>query len=384
MHKPTKIEDRPPEIHKNAEKNPCRLGGWVAAALLILLVFAGCDNTFSVFQTIAQEERQIGEDLFKNTTIRAMADDSTNYYALLSQVVWRPKSGGNWNVLAIAGSTDYFAAGLAGDGTKLYVAKANDNNGLEDIYTTNNSGTSWTAMGAATVVSSGGIGTDAFVDWLKYTKDTLFVAVHDSARKYSLFYYDGVSSKFASTGVSDIDEPLIDIVYDGSSQYWLISDSKVYKGAPGSIAEDTTAPNNPNYDGYLLGIASDGAGRVIVSRRDGSVYSYTSSAWSPITVKVLHRARVGLLPQSAHIQQAHSHRQGHLPLRLHGVRRVLLYAQGERQQLRFHVVEHLLHHDTLQGGAGILAAHCRIRCDKKNTLRPPRVGQHGHVCAVSK
>ena len=285
MHKPTKIEDRPPEIHKNAEKNPCRLGGWVAAALLILLVFAGCDNTFSVFQTIAQEERQIGEDLFKNTTIRAMADDSTNYYALLSQVVWRPKSGGNWNVLAIAGSTDYFAAGLAGDGTKLYVAKANDNNGLEDIYTTNNSGTTWTAMGAATVVSSGGIGTDAFVDWLKYTKDTLFVAVHDSARKYSLFYYDGSSFKSAGAGVSGIDEPLIDIVYDGSSQYWLISDSKVYKGAPGSIAEDTTAPNNPNYDGYLLGIASDGAGRVIVSRRDGSVYSYTSSAWSPITVK---------------------------------------------------------------------------------------------------
>jgi len=58
MHEPTKIVDRPSEIHKNAEKNPCRLGGWVAAALLILLVFAGCDNTFSVFQTIAQEENR--------------------------------------------------------------------------------------------------------------------------------------------------------------------------------------------------------------------------------------------------------------------------------------------------------------------------------------
>jgi len=280
MHEPTKIVDRPSEIHKNAEKNPCRLGGWVAAALLILLVFAGCDNTFSVFQTIAQEERQIGEDLFKNTTVRAMADDGANYYALLSKVVWRPKSGGNWDVLAIDGSTDYFASGLAGDGAKLYVAKASGNNVLEDIYITNNSGTSWTAMGAATAVSSGGIGTDAFVDWLKCANGILFVAVHDSAGKYSLFYYNG--SSFVSAGVSSIDEPLVDIVYDGSSQYWLISDSKVYTGAPGSIAVDTTAPNTT---GYLLGIASDGAGRIIVSRRDGSVYIYASSAWSPITVK---------------------------------------------------------------------------------------------------
>ncbi|MEN6498915.1 MAG: hypothetical protein ABFC65_00080 [Rectinema sp.] len=280
MHEPTKILDRPPETHKNAEKNPRRRGGWIAAALLILLVFAGCDNTFSVFQTIAKEERQIGEDLFKNTTVRAMADDSANYYALLSKVVWRPKSGGSWNVLAIDGSTDYFAAGLAGNGTKLYVAKADDNNGLEDIYTTSDSGTTWTAMSAAA-----GIGTDSFVDWLKCANDTLFVAVHDSTGKYSLFYYDGVSSKFASAGVSGIDEALVDIVYDGS-QYWLISDSKVYKGTtPGSIAEDATAPNNPNYDGYLLGIASDGAGRIIVSRRDGSVYSYSSGAWSPIKVK---------------------------------------------------------------------------------------------------
>ncbi len=82
-----------------------------------------------------------------------------------------------------------------------------------------------------------------------------------------------------------MDAALVDIVYDGSSSYWLISDSKVYKGTPGSIAADTTS-SNPDYDDYLLGIASDGAGRIIVSRRDGYVYSYSSGAWSsPITVK---------------------------------------------------------------------------------------------------
>jgi hypothetical protein len=256
------------------------IAGSIAALTLAVLIFAGCDNTFSVFQTIAQEEKQVGEDLFENTTVRAMADDSSNYYALLSQVVWRPKSEDSWDVLTVNGSTDYFAAGLAGDGTNLYVAKADDDNVLDDIYTTSDSGSTWTAMSAAA-----GIGTDSFVDWLKCANGTLFVAVHNSSYEYSLYYYDGTSFVSAGAGVSGIDAALVDIVYDGSSSYWLISDSKVYKGTPGSIAADTTS-SNPDYDDYLLGIASDGAGRIIVSRRDGYVYSYSSGAWSsPITVK---------------------------------------------------------------------------------------------------
>jgi len=257
--------------------------GLIVAATFILLAFSGCDNTFSVFQTISQEEKQIGADLFKNTTVRAMADDSSNYYALLGQVVWRPKSTtseGSWDVFSVNGSTDYFAAGLAGDGTNIYVAKADGDNVLDDIYVTNDGGTKWTAMNAAT-----GIGSDVFVDWLKCANNTLFVAVHNSASKYSLFYYDGSSFVSAGAAVSGIDAPLVDILYDGSSSYWLVSDSKVYKGTTlGAIAEDSTA-SNPDYDRYLLGIASDGAGRVIVSRKDGYIYSYASSVWTPIQIK---------------------------------------------------------------------------------------------------
>ncbi len=279
MHKATKLVDRRFGTPKKTERRPSFLGGWIAAAILVVLVFAGCDNTFSVFQTIAEEKKQVGEDLFKNTTVRAMADDGSNYYALLSQVVWRAKSGNSWNVLAVNGSSDYFAAGLAGDGTNVYVAKADDNNVLDDIYTTGDSGATWTAMNAKAAIGSG-----AFVDWLRYVGSTLFVAVHNSAYKYSLYYYNGSSFVSAGTEVSGLATPLVDIVYDGSSLYWLISDSKVYKGSPGSIAADTTA-SNPNYDEYLLGIASDGAGRIIVSRRDGYVYSYASGAWMSTKIK---------------------------------------------------------------------------------------------------
>jgi hypothetical protein len=128
------------------------------------------------------------------------------------------------------------------------------------------------------------LGSDAFVDWLRYVGSTLFVAVHNSAYKYSLYYYNGSSFVSAGTEVSGLATPLVDIVYDGSSLYWLISDSKVYNGSPGSITADTTA-SNPNYDEYLLGIASDGAGRIIVARRDGYVYSYASGAWTSTKIK---------------------------------------------------------------------------------------------------
>ncbi len=241
--------------------------GWIAAASFIVMAFSGCDNTFSVFQTISQEEKQIGADLFQNTTVRAMADDSSNYYALLGQVVWRPKSTASensWNVFPINGSTDYFAAGLAGDGTNIYVAKADGDNVLDDIYVTSDGGTKWTAMNAAT-----DIGSDVFVDWLKCANNTLFVAVHNSASKYSLFYYDGSSFVSAGAAVSGIDAPLVDILYDGSSSYWLVSDSKVYKGTTLGATRRFDG-FQPDYDRYLLAIASAAPERHC-SRREGYV-----------------------------------------------------------------------------------------------------------------
>jgi hypothetical protein len=262
---------------KNAaisRKGSSNAGLHAALALTLLVLFAGCDNSFSIFKSISQETKQVGVDLFKNVTVRAMANDTANYYALLGQVVWRPIDGSApWNVLSVNGSTDYFAAGLASDGANVYVAKANSNNVLEGVYKTIDSGSTWTAMNAAAL-----IGSNAAVDWLKCANGTLFVAFHASGA-YSLYYYDG--SAFKNTGISNISRPLIDIVWDGS-EYWAISDSNAYHGAAGAMAEDTT----PAIPQGLLGLATDSAGRVLISRSDGLVYSHQSGVWaSPITIK---------------------------------------------------------------------------------------------------
>jgi len=248
-------------------------GLYAALALTLLVLFAGCDNSFSIFKSISQETKQVGVDLFKNVTVRAMANDAANYYALLGQVVWRPiKGSASWNVLSVNGSTDYFAAGLASDGAKVYVAKANSNNVLEDVYKTIDSGATWTAMNAAA-----SIGSSAAVDWLKCANGTLFVAFHASGT-YSLYYYDGAA--FKSAGIANISRPLIDIVWDGS-EYWAISDSAAYHGAAGAMTEDTA----PALAQGLIGLATDSAGRVLISRSDGLVYSLQSGAWTQITIK---------------------------------------------------------------------------------------------------
>ena len=107
---------------------------YLLAAILIILTLSSCDNTFSIFQSIGQEVKQLGAELFKGTTVRAMGSDATNYYALMSKVVYKPKSGVNWYVRPIDGDTDYFSPGLASDGNTIYVAKADLNANLKDIY----------------------------------------------------------------------------------------------------------------------------------------------------------------------------------------------------------------------------------------------------------
>ncbi len=265
--------------------NTNMLASAVIFAISVLLL-SGCDNTFSIFQTISQEKKQTGADLFLNTQVRAMANDDTNYYALLAQVFYRGKNSTTWNVLPVNGASTYFASGLASDSAgTVYVAKSDANNVLDDIYSTTDRGTTWSAMGAKNDLGSG-----LSVDWLACANDVLFVAAHDTSMNYTLYYYDTGTTSFKSTLVtSSGDTVLRGVVYDGSTttpMYWAITATDAYSGTgPGTMAKDTTS-GTPSLSIGLLGIATDGAGRVLVTRSDGYAYSYSSGGgWTNFQVK---------------------------------------------------------------------------------------------------
>ena len=53
----------------------------VMAAFASTAVFWSCDNTFHVFDDIQTEVRQVGTDIFKNATVKALGDDGLLVYA---------------------------------------------------------------------------------------------------------------------------------------------------------------------------------------------------------------------------------------------------------------------------------------------------------------
>lgn len=255
----------------------------VLLLFVLVLILSGCDNTFSVFKAISEEKKQTGADLFLNTEVRGMAYDSSNYYALLARVHYRPIAGSGtaWTLLSVDGSTDYFAAGLASSGGTLYVAKADRNNILDDIYETSDSGATWKPMNARAAIETA-LGSAPSIDWIKCINGTLFVAAHDTSLNYSMFYYDGAA--FVSTGIARITDAPKDIVFDGTT-YWLISISKVYAGALGSMTEDSTSGNPYLSSALLTGVATDGTGRVLVARNDGKAFSHTAGTWTSFVIK---------------------------------------------------------------------------------------------------
>jgi len=124
-----------------------------------------------------------------------MAEDTTHYYALLAQVVYRPKNESGWSVLPIDGNTNYFAAGMASDSNTLYVAKADlINNYLDDIYCTADSGATWTRLNAKSALEAICGAQGVSIDWMKYTGSTLFIAAHQTSNQFWLIYYDASSN----------------------------------------------------------------------------------------------------------------------------------------------------------------------------------------------
>ena len=210
-------------------KLPTSIGVAVlAGALALTLALAACDNTYGVFHEIQTEKTQAGTDVFKNVTVKTIAEDAVNYYAAMAKVFYRPVGGGTWIVLPVSNDSDYYCAGLASDGASIYVA-ATDTGGaatLKGIYKGTAVGTTWTWSAS---INTAAIGTKT-VDALFWAGSNLFALAHvESTETYSLYYSDG-STAFALTGLNALSAPVLGVVHDGTT-YWAITSTTVYTGA---------------------------------------------------------------------------------------------------------------------------------------------------------
>lgn len=276
------------------------------AAVAAALTLAGCNNAYGVFHEIQTETKQVGTDNFLNATVKGLGEDAANYYAVMSKLYTRAKSGGAWAVLPVKDISSYYCAGFASDGAgTIYVASADAASGttLNGIYTSTDQGTNWNPLDATGLGSS-------IVDNLFLAKDgsangTLFVAAHtetEAVSTYALYYWDG--SAFAATSLTGLNRPISSVAYAQSS-YWAIgSDAtdaddahvgRLYKGAAaGSFAVDAAA-STPSGAEVINNFTVNAAGNLLVTTADGDLYTWNGSAWS--TAVVAANVKLGALAQ---------------------------------------------------------------------------------------
>jgi len=276
---------------KKSKFGPFRV---LLAAAAAVLALASCDNTYGVFHEIQTETSQVGTDIFKNATVKAIGEDGLNYYAAMAKVYVRAVTGDTWSVLPVSGDSAYYCAGFASDGAgSIYVAAAgtDDATALKGIYSTADSGATWTRL-------DGGEFAAKVVDTLFYANATLFAAAHTDAETgatFDLYYYDGAD--FVTAGLVGLDDPVTGLVWDGSS-YWAMSLGTLYTGAaPAGFAADATG-GPPASGETLRGLAVDSSGNVLITTDEGLLYTYNGAAWtsdviaSGVTLGILAEAPV--------------------------------------------------------------------------------------------
>ena len=273
----------------------------IVLGILIVLSAAlslGCNNSFGVFHEIQTEKPQEGTDTFVKVSVKALAEDDTNYYAAMAKIFYRPKTANNssstgstvlktWKLLKVNEKSDYFCSGMVSDGAEtLYVASSTKESGtLNGIYRTKDAGASWDNL----IAASDGTFSNSYVDALFYAGDYLFVSAHsiDAAGNnlYALYYYDGESFKLAGSAMAGLPYCITDLAYDGSN-YWAINKEKVFWGAKDStgaiaMAPDTTSGTpQASTDRLLCGLFVDSSNRIHVTTYDDYLFTYASNAWT--------------------------------------------------------------------------------------------------------
>lgn len=265
------------------------------AALALLaaaasLTLAGCDNTYGVFHEIQTETKQVGTDIYLNATVKGLGEDASSYYAVMSKIYTRAKTGDTWTVLPVNSDSSYYCAGFVSDGASAIYAAVTDSAStttLKGVYTSTDSGTSWTSL------STTGLGSK-IVDSLFLANATLFVGAHaetETASTYALYYWDG--SAFTATSLTGLNRPITSVAY-GQSSYWVIgSDAddddddtvgRLYTGTTVSGLALDTATSTPSGNEVIDNITVDNSSRILVTTADGDLYTWDGSSWSTLVV----------------------------------------------------------------------------------------------------
>jgi hypothetical protein len=119
------------------------------AGLLAALLASSCNNSFGDFYSIQKAQAQNTTSDFKQASVVNFAQTSSNYYAVMAAVYWRPISGGSWSSLSLPGvGTNYACTGITSDGgSNIYISATSNTDNSSNIYHSGDSGATWSVFG---------------------------------------------------------------------------------------------------------------------------------------------------------------------------------------------------------------------------------------------
>lgn len=210
--------------------------GALAAALLAATLGMACDNSYGIFNSIQDESKITGSDVFKRVGVASVVSDGTSYFARMTMVYSRPVGGGTWTLLPIGGmGKSYNSYATAAIGTAFYASVVSGSGSFAGIQKRDALVGTWSAVNTAAISAAG----YSYVDALFAANGFLFAQGHHSvgtsttstpADTYALFWSDGTNPFVAASTPAGVSTPFTGVSFS-DGQFWCSNASTVYVSA---------------------------------------------------------------------------------------------------------------------------------------------------------
>ncbi|MBN2738237.1 MAG: hypothetical protein JXR70_14735 [Spirochaetales bacterium] len=235
----------------------------IFTALLIFLVVA-CQNNESLLLALSEAEKVVDNSLDNDLSLRNMVSDGSYFYLAAYGTLYKKdvtaSSEAEWGTIALPeGTTGLTALGFFGGNLYLGFFRQGADDGL---YLSANQGASWTELSQFK-------GKQVLDLWNQGSE--LFVSYYDESRsvdKFGLAYYNG--GTYSDTALSALANPVLDVVFSGSS-YYAITKSAIYGDADPSLFSEKGKPSTE--DAFKGLFYSNTYSLFYVSTDAGYVYS---------------------------------------------------------------------------------------------------------------
>ena len=265
-----------------------------ATAVLTMFIYSCTDSSSPIFYTLENEKQVVDTSLDNSLSVHSFVTDGTNYYAAAGSIFYRSVEAGSqtWNKAESSDSAGVSISSMLCNklvefNGKYYAAFISQDGNKHGLYSTDSldSSITWTTVTDTRILRKQ-------ITNLIVVNGNLLATTLESTNPgtYNLYYSSDGAIFTEAPALKDVTLPIIDAAYDNaSSEYWVMTENKIFKGSDLSGLTETTSPPAPP-EGFGGIIYSADFSKLFVSTQNGIIYGSddNGAAWSQVgdTAKV--------------------------------------------------------------------------------------------------